>query len=191
FLFFMKPMMKTMIGMDYDRGLKMLKEWLETGSVSASTEIKGVESVGPIRMAGVTSTCHVNDIAEDMGRSIELAEARFLTLKLPAEEGVSVYTGFKMSQGLFSYITGFMIPDSAAEQLEGLQVWSLPACKALRVDQTGCYTHLGNGWSAANQHARYKKLKQAKLGTFEIYRKSPHHTDVPSEYETEIYLPLR
>ncbi|MFK7818026.1 MAG: SRPBCC family protein, partial [Planctomycetaceae bacterium] len=44
FLFFMKPMMKTMIGMDYDRGLKMLKEWLETGSVSASTEIKGVES---------------------------------------------------------------------------------------------------------------------------------------------------
>ena len=35
FMFWMTGMMKSMISMDYDRGLKMLKEWIETDSIRA------------------------------------------------------------------------------------------------------------------------------------------------------------
>ncbi len=54
----------------------------------------------------------------------------------------------------------------------------------------GNYDHLGNSWSAANQYARYRKLKQSKVGTFEIYRNTPNDT-APAELRTDIFLPLR
>lgn len=46
-------MMKTFIGMDYERGLKMLKEWIETGTVLSKTNARGIETVRPMRMAGI------------------------------------------------------------------------------------------------------------------------------------------
>lgn len=42
FLFFLINSMKTMIGGDYGRGLKMREEYVETGSVKSKTEIVGV-----------------------------------------------------------------------------------------------------------------------------------------------------
>ena len=41
FMFFMKGMMMSMIGSDYDRGLKMLKDLLETGAVPSHLEFGG------------------------------------------------------------------------------------------------------------------------------------------------------
>jgi hypothetical protein len=42
----------------------------------------------------------------------------------------------------------------------------------------------------ANQIVRAQKLKQCKLGTFEIYKSFPPATP-EAECVTEIYLPLR
>ena len=190
FMFWMKPMMQTMIGMDYDRGLKMLKEWLETGSIASKTEIRGIETIGPIRMAGVSNTCRVEDVGSEMDRTMSEAEQKLSEHNLPADEGISVYKAFDMKKGTFGYISGFMIPESAPEELSGLTTWSLPGSRALRVDHVGPYCHLGNGWSAANQYARSRKLKQAKGGAFEIYRTSPKTTEA-NDLQTEIYLPLK
>lgn len=53
FLFWMIPQMEVFIGMDYERGLKMLKESIETGTILSTVNVRGIESVGPLRMAGV------------------------------------------------------------------------------------------------------------------------------------------
>ena len=37
FLFWMRRQMELFIGMDYERGLKMLKEWIETGQILSTT----------------------------------------------------------------------------------------------------------------------------------------------------------
>ena len=37
----MKPQMETFIGMDYERGLKMLKEWIETDKIESMTRVRG------------------------------------------------------------------------------------------------------------------------------------------------------
>lgn len=191
FMFWMKPMMETFIGMDYDRGLKMLKEWIETGSISSKVDVRGVESVGPIRMAGVGNTCSVEQIGPDMERTMGKAKEVLAQNDLPAEQGIAVYKKFSMKKGLFTYIAGYVIPEFAPAQIGDLEMWALPTVNAFRVDHIGCYSHLGNGWNAANQITRYKKMKQSKVGAFELYRRGPNETDNPAEYETEIYLPLK
>jgi hypothetical protein len=59
FLFWMISQMEVFIGMDYERGLKMLKEWIETGSILSTTKICGIESVGPLKMAGLRNRSRV------------------------------------------------------------------------------------------------------------------------------------
>ena len=103
---------------------------------------------------------------------------------------ISVYHGFDMKAQVFDYTTGFVIPATAATMPSELSHWSLPATKALRVEHIGSYDNLGNAWSAANQFARYKKLKRSRAGAFEIYKNDPEET-AAADLRTEVYLPLK
>jgi effector-binding domain-containing protein len=192
FLFWMIPMMKTLIGMDYQRGLTMLKDLIETGNIPAKTIVHGPQNVGPIRMAGIASSCRVDDVSHSMEKAFEQAAAEFRKAGLPNEHGmISVYKKFRMKEGIFEYISGFIIPEAATIPANSLlKTWTLPACSAFHVEQKGPYRHLGNGWSVANQICRHKKMKQQRIGTFEIYRNSPITTP-ESDIKTDIYLPLR
>lgn len=191
FLFWMIPQMEVFIGMDYERGLKMLKEWIETGTILSETNVRGVQSVGPLKMAGIRKTTSITDVAASMKDAYAEAEAAFCKGGLAIEEaGISVYHKFDMKAGTFDYTAGWIIPTSTETIPEGLSRWSIPSVNALRVDHKGSYDNVGNGWSAAHQVARYKKLKQSRAGTFEIYRNDPGET-APADLQTEIYLPLK
>ena len=191
FLFWMIPQMEVFIGMDYERGLKMLKEWIETGMILSTTSIRGVEPVGPLWMGGVRKTTTVQDIVPSMEDAFCQAAEAFKKHGLPIEEaGISVYHAFDMKAGMFDYTAGWLLPESAGDVPAELSSWSITTVKALRVDHTGSYDNVGNGWSAAHQFARYRKLKQSKVGTFEIYRNDPGNT-ATADLQTEIYLPLR
>lgn len=191
FLFWMIPQMEVFIGMDYERGLKMLKEWIETGMILSTTSIRGVEPVGPLRMAGVRKTTTLKDIGPSMEEAFSQAAEDFNRHGLPIKEaGISVYHAFDMKSGTFDYTAGWILPESAGDVPAELSSWSIPTVNALRVDHTGSYDNVGNGRSAAHQFARYRKLKQSKVGTFEIYRNDPGNT-APADLQTEIYLPLR
>ncbi len=192
FLFWMIPMMKTFIGMDYQRGLNMMKEWIETGTIQSKSIAHGIESIGPLRMAGIANSCAVDSVGPSMERAINECKQEFAKLGFPTDGSmISVYTKFNVKTGVFDYISGFIIPNSA--QVPGssrLKTWELPSTRAFRVEHIGSYHHLGNGWSVANQIVRHKKLKQQKCGAFEIYRTTPPSTPMQAA-ETDIYLPIR
>jgi predicted transcriptional regulator YdeE len=191
FMFWMIPQMEVFIGMDYERGLEMLKEWIETGTILSKTSIRGVESVGPLKMAGIRKTTSIGEVASSMKDAYGEAEAAFCKGGLAIEEaGISVYHKFDMKAGTFDYTAGWIIPNSTETISNGLSSWSIPTVNALRVDHLGSYDNVGNGWSAAHQVSRYKKLKQSKVGTFEIYRNDPGKTE-PADLQTEIYMPLK
>ena len=191
FLFWMIPQMEVFIGMDYERGLKMLKEWIETGTILSTVNVRGIESTGPLRMAEVRKTTSIQQIGESMKESFCQAEEAFKKHGLPIEEaGISVYHKFDMKAGTFDYTAGWLLPESAAEVPAEMASWSIPTVKAFRVDHIGSYDNVGNGWSAAHQITRYKKMKQSKVGTFEIYRNDPGDTE-PADLQTEIYMPLK
>ena len=124
-----------------------------------------------------------------MGDDYKKCDALFEKHGIPMDKGMmAVYHNFKIRKQIMEYTCGYMV-DSEVD-VAGLDNWNIDPVQAFRVDHIGCYSHLGNGWSAANQVVRYKKLKQSKAGTFEIYRNSPRDTS-PEELITEIYLPLK
>lgn len=192
FMFWMVPSLETMIGMDYQRGLLMLKDWLETGIIPSKSVVAGVQETGPLRMAGVLGTCRTDEIGPAMEETFAAANREFELAGL-ARDGamISVYTKFLMAKGRFDYLSGYVLPPDASLRLPAsLTEWTLPRCSALRVDHQGAYRHLGNGWSIANQIARHRKYKQRSCGAFEIYRKSAPQV-AEDQQVTEIYLPLR
>lgn len=189
FMFWMKSMMTTFIGMDYERGLKMLKEYIETGHVNAKTEIRGVESVGPLKVIGVRASCSTRDVGSSMDKTFASAASEFERHGLPMDgHMISVYHSFDMKRQVLDYTGGYVVPDSTTVPA-GMSSWSIPTVTALKVTHTGSYNHLGNSWSAANQYSRYRKLKQSRVGTFEIYH-NPEECDEAKRL-TDVYLPLK
>jgi predicted transcriptional regulator YdeE len=191
FLFWMVPTMKTFIAMDYQRGLTMLRDLIETKQIPSRCVVHGKKPVGPIRMAGIADRCSVFNVGSSMENAFNRARAEFERLGLPTDgEMISVYTKFRMASGEFDYISGWAIPATLTLPTSALKTWTLPASSAFQVDHIGSYSHLGNAWSVANQLVRKQKLKQTRGGTFEIYRTTPPETP-ENELLTEIYLPLR
>ena len=190
FLFWMKPSIMTFVSMDYDRGLRMLKDWLESGTIHSKIDIRGVETVKPMRVLGVRRQCAIDEVGEAMSQAFNDAREMCARNKLNAEGTmVSVYHKLDMKKQQFDFTSGFIVESDSLEPA-GMHSWRLPACQAFRVDHQGHYEHLGNGWSVANQHCRYKKLKQSKVGAFEVYRSTPDNADA-NDCVTEIYLPLK
>ena len=192
FLFFLVPMIKTMVGLDYQRGLTMIKDLLETGTIPSKVEIHGRSDVGPVRMAGTVGSSPMSAIGPSLEESMAKTNEAFRQAGLKVDRNmITVYTKFKMKDAVLDYIAGYLL--EAGEELPAgspLKVWSLPACKAFRVEHIGSYRHLGNAWSVANQWVQCKKLKQQRVGTFEIYRNTPQQVS-ESELRTDIYLPLK
>lgn len=192
FLFWMIPMMKTFIGMDYQRGLNMMKEWIETGAIQSKSVVHGIETIGPLRMAGIANRCPVEEVGPAMDRTFGECKQEFAKMGLPTNGlMLSVYTKFQVKAGVFEYISGYTIPSGTQiASSSRLKTWELPSTQAFRVEHIGSYGHLGNGWSVANQLVRHKKLKQQKCGAFEIYRTMPPATPMQAA-QTDIYLPIR
>ena len=192
YLFFLTPMIKTMVGMDYQRGLMMIKELAETGRITSSTEVLGIESIPPIRVAGFQAQSSVFNIEQSMEEMLVKLESEYQDQGMPKEGAmVAVYTRFKVKQGIFEYLLGRAIPDTLLIPTpSSLKEWKFPQARALHVRHTGSYKHLGNAWSIANRIAEHQKLKLNRSASFEIYTNSPH--DNPEEsLQTDLYLPLR
>lgn len=189
FLFWMRAQMEAFIGMDYARGLAMLKEWIETGQIQSQVDVQGIQPVGPLRMAGVRRKCAVGDVGPSMEEALSEAHRQFAREGIATGEPMSVYHAFDAVGQTFDYTSGYTLCEQQAAP-NGLALWELPQVNSLAVVHTGSYDHLGNAWSAGNQHVRYKKLKQRREGCFEIYKNDPGETP-PGELRTEIFFPLR
>ncbi|MEZ6048180.1 MAG: SRPBCC family protein [Planctomycetaceae bacterium] len=190
FLFFMKGMMESMIGMDYRRGLMMLKEWIETGKVNSKVNIPGKEITESLRIMGVRRTSSFDEIESNMKRAIDELHQKLETASIQQKGAMlTVYHKYDMKRKQTEFTTGYIIPDSESIPA-GLVEWSMPASPVFRVEHVGSYKHLGNGWTTAYMHTRHKKIKQSKLSPYEIYRNSPSDTE-EADLVTDIYLPLK
>ncbi len=191
FMFWMKGMMQGFISMDYDRGLKMLKEWIETGSIQSQTNIQGVQPIGPLTMAGVRRTSSLKDIGGTMQGAMRELSDLLAKHGIPSDgKLMAAYHKFHIGKQTCEFTLGRIIPPAEGEAPAPLEQWTCPETKAFCVEHLGDYNHLGNAWSAANQHVRYKKLKQRGCSAFEIYENNPDETPI-DQLRTNIYLPLK
>ena len=198
FMFWMKSSMMLFIGMDYERGLKMLKEFVETGAVLSKTDVVGVEMFKAINVIGLRDSSPVDQIGPAMERIFAESMAKLSQSGTPMDassdassgaEMVSVYHPCDLKERRFDFTSGLALPSETSVP-PGLASCQVPEGKSLHIRHTGSYENLGNAWSGAYQYARYKKLKVLKQDAVEIYRNDPKTTS-KDELITDIYLPLK
>ena len=182
FLFFMVGTMKAMIGMDYERGLKLLKEYVETGAVTSRTEIIGVVNVPATHYTGVSDVSQLPQLSQSMQETfpklMALAEGKSTT-----ETCGAIYHSMDIKSQRCEYTAFAPVSESDA-------TGTIPDCRALKVIHTGSYHHLGNAWSTVNSYQRHKKIKLNKrVSPFEFYLNDPEKVE-PKDLVTEVYLPV-
>ncbi len=188
FLFWMKKKMQAYIGSDYDRGLKMLQEYAETGTVLSKIEYLGVETLPAIKYVGIHRETDFQGMQKSMGADFES-----LMTQLSAGNGewFTLYHKFDMVSGAVHY-TACVGVDAYPEEMESDWITAeLPEQSVYITRHLGSYDHIGNAWSAAMMQMRAKTFRASKSSSpREIYRNSPQNS-APADLVSDICFVTR
>ena len=192
FLFFMKKQTEAFIGMDYERGLKMLKEYIEEGKVSSELEFRGIQSYEGCTYVGFTRKTNIKDVGQSMAKD-------FTALYNWAAENNVEMTGDPFSQyhkwdvvkKEVNYTAAIPVSNDVTRIPEGGKKGTLPALKLHTVRHLGPYDHLGNAWSTVIMQQRSKEFKTKKgIHPMEFYRNDPDETD-PKDLITDVCFAVK
>ncbi len=192
YLFWMRGMMTSAIGMDYQRGLAMLKDLLKKGSVPSSLDFMGPFSFDGLSYVGIQTSCRIADVAEkmeaDMNKVQKWVQDQHIT---PSGKPLSIYRKWNLTQGTTTYTIGFPVEKIPGWLPENFVSGKIPPCQVQRFQHTGPYRHLGNAWSTGMAHIRAKKWQPLRsVHPFEIYENNPD--EVPSEeLVTTVHFPIK
>lgn len=193
--FFFKFMAKNMepwIGMDYERGLKMIKDLLENEQINSSIKIDGQSIIPATHFIGLKAQCPMNEVGESMKNTFNTLNEYSEKQQIESTKALSVYHDFNFTKPNCEYSAGICIAEASPVNHNQLYNGHISEQKAIKVTFTGDYKHLGNAWSAAYAYARYKKLKVKKsIDPVEFYLNDPKQETDPAKWETEVYLPIK
>jgi len=192
FFFFMKKMMEAFVGMDFQRGLFLLKDYVEDGAIHSKLTMKGKSMFPGCQYVGIRSSCAMNAVGESMRNDFDkLTQWVKSNGNLVNGAPFSIYHNWDIVGGKVDYTSAFPVqshPDSIpSDFLKG----SIPGTEIYTVVHTGPYRHLGNAWSAQNNLSRSKVYKVNKsIHPFEVYLSMPG-TVADNELVTEICFPAK
>lgn len=191
FMFFMKKLMERMIGMDYDRGLLMLKDYIESGKVNASLKFIGNENYDGCKYVGVKNECKIDDIGEvmeaDFKKLNDFANSNKETI---TDEIFTLYHKFDFNRNKVVYTSAVGVKTLPENVPAGMISGNVEATKLHTVQHTGPYELSGNAWSAIMAMERAKEFKKnKKIPPIEFYRNNPLETD-PKDLVTDVSMPV-
>ncbi len=179
FMFWMTKMMTALIEMDYDRGLSMLKEYVEKGSVSSKLDFKGESDFPGCDYIGIKSSCSIDRMGEQMMSDFgKLKDYLDENADLQRGMAFSVYHKWDPAKNKVEYTGGWAVENLPDSVPDGLIKASIPATKIYTVSHVGSYPYLGNAWSALYAMHRAKEFKPRKrIHPFEVYVSDPQQVD--------------
>ncbi len=177
---------------DYARGLLMLKDYIEEGSVAAQVIINGPTQFNGLTFVGKRVTCDKKQLSNSMSETIEDVNNWLVANTTFPEEGVSIYNQMNTEDSCV-YTIGIRINNPKSTfPYNGAIVDSIAITKAIKVTFKGKYKHLQNAWSTAYAYAgKYKYSIDADRYPFEIYLNDPAFFPDPHDWMTEVYLPIK
>lgn len=193
FMIFFKKMMSAYMTSDFDRGLQMLKEFIETGKVMSKSVYSGEKEYAEFYVLGKRTNCFISEIAKNAKLDFEE-----LTKKLKSGE-------FKQPDKLVTVSHVHDIPNGICEYTAGLvyhlnkdlkvptnyELFKISKHKGLTVDHYGPYRFIVNAWSMAVSYQRGLKKKIVKaVPAYEIYQTMPGQVD-EENIHTQIILPIQ
>ena len=193
FIFFLKKMMTALIGMDYDRGLSMLKDYVETGSVPSALEWVGEKGYSGCEYVGITNECAIADVGKLMSEDFQklMAYSKETSTK-PSHFPFTIYHDWNLTKGTCKYTSGIPVESLPSSVPDHMVTGAIPALKTYQIAHTGPYKHLGNAWSTGMQMSRQtKEIKQSKAHPpFELYMNIPGQVQ-DSDLLTNVCFPVK
>ncbi len=191
FMFWMKRAMEAYVGMDYERGLNMLRDYVEHDRVLSSLEFKGITEYPGCTYVGIRTTCTSESLNSNMKNDFQ----RLWVLMKNHEgaiagKGFSIYHKWDMVGNKIEYTAALPVKDLDATLQAGMFLGEIPATRVNTIRHIGPYLHLGNAWSTQNSMKRSKSFKASKkLDPFEVYVNMPG--EVPDDQLiTDINFPV-
>jgi len=181
FMFWMKRSMEAFIGMDFDRGLNMLKEYIEEGEVKSKLEFIGQGHYPGCQYVGFKRDCSVSEVGETMTGDFEKLKA-FVEDNPDniASQPFSIYHKWDPVKERVSYTCGIPLKQIPEQTAPGMIKGSIPSVPTYTLRHIGPYVHLGNAWSTLIAMQRAKEFKPMKgFHPFETYVNAPG--EVPEE----------
>jgi effector-binding domain-containing protein len=192
FLFWMAKSMTAFIGMDYERGLLMLKDYIETGRVPSSLSMEGINNYIGCKYVGIKRSCDLSaigtEMSNDFGKINEWIEANGDNI---AGITFSIYHKWDMVNRTVEYTSGVPVKDFPSDLLPGFISGEIPKTSVYSIIHKGPYKHLGNAWSAGYNLIQNKVFKSnKKIHPFEVSPSIPG--EVPDdELITKIHFPVK
>lgn len=192
FMFWMKKAISAYIGMDYERGLALLKDYVEDGKVHSKLEIIGSKQFAGIQYIGIRTVCSMDQVGKSM-------KADFYKLDDWIKEHQDVAKGHLFSQyhqwnpvkNKVSYTAAVPVTNIPKDLPPYLVAGSIPPTATYTIRHTGSYEHLGNAWSTLFTMQRNKVFKpKKKIDPFEVYINEPDQVH-DHELITEVHFPIK
>ncbi|TRX60797.1 hypothetical protein FNH22_07080 [Fulvivirga sp. M361] len=192
FMFWMKKMMVAFVSMDYDRGLQLLKDYVEDGEVHSKLTFKGKEAYPGCKYIAIKTTCTMDEIGPQMEKDLGKIGAYIEDKKeLVAGSPFSIYHKWDMVGKKVVYTSGIPVTEIRDDLPEGMITGEIPQTEVYTLTHTGPYLHLGNAWSTLYNMERAKAFKaNKKIDPFETYVNDPREV---SEHElvTEVHFAVK
>lgn len=193
FMFFFKNMLTAYMGRDFERGLKLLKEFAETGSVVSNSTYKGEVQLSGFQVLAKKIQCNIADLSKAMPAEFEKLNQMISDGKIPTpKEAVGLTYNFDIQNGVCDVASGFTYKlDQKINIPPGYELSHIPDHSGLLVDFYGPYRNLSNPWAMAVTYQRaLKKKVSKKIPMYEVYRVLPNGR-AEKDIHTQIIVPLR
>ena len=190
FLFFMSSLVQTTKSMEAQRGLVMLKDLVEKGSINVQTVHQGIVDFEGFSYVGRQSTSSVEEIPKYMSKDFQKIMEDCQRLGKKFQHILAVYTKSNMRTGEMTYISAV-----SDENLQGIQLDSdyvkgqVQTQKMLEIKHHGSYKFLGNAWAMGPAVMHTQKLR-GNGSPFEYYHNDPRTTE-ESDLSTSIFFPIK
>jgi effector-binding domain-containing protein len=193
FLFWMKKSMEGFVGMDYERGLYLLKDLSESGTVHSKMSFIGKEKFDGCEYLGVQRLVSMDALDSSMQNDFNLLENFF---KQQADLTItgnpfSIYNKWDVVNKKVGYISAFPVDKKPSSVPSEFVTGNIPSTEVNTIIHTGPYTHLGNAWSAQYSMKRNKEFKMnKKIHPFEIYENDPEKVKA-TDLKTRVCFPCK
>lgn len=191
FIFFMRDKIETYLGMDYERGLSMLKQYIEEGFVSSSLSIDGVTQQDGLHYVGITDKCSLDAIDSKMRDAFTLLYGFLKKNELPMNVvPFTIYHTFDIEAKHSQFTVA--VPVSLHVKVHAPFVkGETQTTDIIKVTHTGRHPYLANAWSAAIRYSHTNNIYTQKTPIgIEYYLNAPTHTPA-DELVTVIAVPVK
>ena len=192
FLLWMKKPMQAYIGDDFERGLLMLRHFVEQGSKGFELEFPGTQSFTGCHWIGIRRYCQKSEmgfrLSQDFATLFSWLEQQDIE---PKGDPMAIYHKWDLRTQRFHYTALIPVREQPLEVGNGFVSGEIPPLKTYRVKLLGSFHFLPNAWACGIMHGRSKVYKIAKKHpAFECFHTMPDRVD-DAKLEATLHFPCK